>query len=1122
MLKYSLSILLTTFIFFSCQQKQADGPSTFELLRKDYTGINFQNELKPSLAINGLNYMYFFNGGGVAAGDFNNDGLTDLYFTSNMGENQLYLNQGSLKFKNVTEQAGVGCLEAAMEGDGMSTKWSTGASVVDINNDGMLDIYVSQVSNFLNLTSKNHLFVCQRIENGVPVYEDQAVRYGLDLEGFSTQAAFFDYDLDGDLDMYQLKHSVHANGTFGQKKSFEGTQHPLSGDKLLRNDGDKYTDVTATAGIKSTVIGYGLGIVTGDVNLDGWPDIYIGNDFHENDYLYINQGDGTFKESLTAGINHTSQFSMGVDMGDIDNDGWSELFSLDMLPEDPYILKSSLGEDEYGLYQFKLTYGYHNQYARNTLQKNNGDATGTGRTPTFSEVGMFAGVHATDWSWATLFMDFDNDGLKDLFISNGIERRMNDIDYANFRLNDDIRYKQGSNNLEEKDLVVVERMPQIKLPNKFFKNQGALRFQDLEKQVSGAETSYSNGAIYADLDNDGDLDVVVNNLKDEPFVYKNLENDQPVPEKNYLSLQLTGSPENRSAIGARAIAFKQGQRLSFEHFPVRGYQSSALTNFHLGLGDAATLDSILLIWPDRTYQQVPVNQLNQVMKMVWKAGLPTFDFKRLQAPATLPFTFTEISESKGLNFQHIENPFVEFNREGLIPHMVSREGPALAIGDANGDGLEDIFFGSSKRNPSALFFQRKDGSFFEQTTTAIRTDSVFEDVDAVFVDLDNDGDQDLAVAAGGNEYRDDNEPMRQRMYLNDGKGNFTRQDINGVFMTASCVLPADFNQDGLIDLFFGGRAKPWNYGVTPRSYLLLNKGGGQFEDVTDKIGGGLAEAGLVKNGAWADMDGDGDQDLLLALEWDAPTIYLNNQGSFSKKVLNDMTGWWNFMFPYDFDGDGDLDILAGNLGDNNKFRPTPEQPVRMYVNDFDANNQIEQIVTYYVKGREVPFANYDEITKQMPSLKKKYLLAANFAKSNLSEWFGKEMLARSEIRQANTFKSMYFENTGKGLEFKAHTLPDVLQFSPILAYALCDADRDGRQEVLLAGNMYESNIEMGRYDANYGNVLKIGSGGQMEALPLGNLRLRGQVRRIEAIKTGGKTVYVFARNDDKALLISPE
>lgn len=1123
MLKHSFSILFITLIAISCKQEPT-GKAAFELLRKDVTGLEFKNTLVSTLEFNPLTYMYYFNGGGVASGDFNNDGLADLFFTNNMGENKLFVNQGNLKFKDVTEKAGVAGTTVALEGGTPAPKWTSGASVVDINNDGMLDLYISQVGDYRSIKGQNHLYVCKSIQDGVPVYEDESIPYGLDLVGFGTQAAFLDYDMDGDLDMYQLNHSVHANGTFGQKKDFEGTQHPLSGDKLMRNDGGKFTDVTLAAGIKSTVIGYGLGIVTGDVNMDGWPDIYIGNDFHEDDYLYINQQDGTFKEVQKEAIRHTSQFSMGVDIADLNNDGWSEIISLDMLPEDPYILKSSLGEDDYGLYHFKLTYGYGNQYARNTLQKSNGNPAGPGKAPTFSEVGMFAGVHATDWSWASLFLDFDNDGNKDLFISNGIERRMNDIDYANFRMGDeDLRFKQGSNHLEEKDLSVIEKMPQIKLPNKFFHNAGGFKFQDMETNIKGAVPTFSNGAVYVDLDNDGDLDVVVNNQEDEPFVYKNLQSNGEKTTNSYLSLKLKGSAQNLQAVGARAIIFKKdGEKLVYEHFPVRGFQSSALTRLHLGLGDAAGLDSILLIWPDRTYQQVPLSPLNQIVELSWKAGLPLFDFKKFSAPKPNRYNFSDVTTKTGLGYVHEENPFVEFNREGLIPHMVSSEGPALAVGDLNGDGLEDVFFGSCKRRPSAIYLQKKDGTFAQNTPDVIKQDSIFEDVDAVIVDLDNDGDQDLVVAAGGNEYRDQDIPMQQRWYVNDGKGGFTRKNFDGLFMTASCVLPADFNKDGLLDLYIGARAKPWNYGVTPASYLLLNKGNGNFEDVTDKIGGGLRDAGLVKNGAWADMDADGDPDLVLAIEWEPPTIFVNDNGNFKKQVLNDMSGWWNFMLPYDFDGDGDLDLLAGNLGENNKFHASPEQPLRLYVADFDDNKQVEQVMTYYIKGREVPFANYDELTKQLPYLKKKYLLAKNFAKATLPDLFGADKLEKSIHRSVNTLQSMYFENTGKGFQFTPHKLPDELQYSTLNAYTLQDLNKDGKMEVLLGGNFFQSNIEMGRYDANYGNVLSIGQGGKMDLYSLGDLRIKGEVRRMEPVKAGGKTAFILARNNEQAVIIEQQ
>ncbi len=1158
MFKYALLIILC--LSFACNRIE-QAPPLFQLLRKDATGLEFENVLRQSSEFNVFNYMYFFNGGGVGAGDFNNDGLVDLYFTNNMGPNKMFLNQGGLKFKDVTEQAGV----AGQDG------WTSGISVVDINNDGLLDLYVGQLGEYQSIKGRNQLFICKEIKDGIPVYEDEAIYYGLDLTGFSTQAVFFDYDLDGDLDMFQLNHTLHQNGTFGARKNFEGKIHPMAGDKLLRNDNGKFIDVTQQAGIHSTVIGYGLGVITGDVNNDGWPDLYIGNDFHENDYLYLNQGDGTFKDAMADAMMHTSQFSMGVDMADVNNDGWTDIISLDMLPEDPYILKTSLGEDAYNVFQYKIGLGYYYQYTRNNLQLNNGifnDKQNSTQPITnnqqpitniqFREIGLFSGIAATDWSWSPLFMDFDSDGYKDLFVSNGIPRRMNDIDYVKFQENRELGLKEGTaRDVKEEELAIVERMPKVKLPNKFYRNTGRLTFDDLTAQVKDDLPTFSNGAIYADLDNDGDLDVIVNNIEDEPFIYKNLfqENaatsvggdanrgkggsgdavvgvpankNESVPavdgipaNNSHLSFNFKGQPNNIHGIGTKVLIFKKnGERQVEEFYPVRGYQSSAHIPLHIGVGESEGIDSAVVIWPDRTCERVLDLKFNTTQTLTWRSGLPIFDFKILQKPAP-PYPFVDATAATGLNFIHIENPFVEFNRETLMPNMVSTEGPALAVGDVNGDGLEDVFFGSSKRERSALFLQTKDGKFVLKTPLAIAQDSVFEDVDAVFVDLENDGDLDLVIAAGGNEYRGQEEPMRQRAYLNDGRGNFTRTDpFPTLFMTASCVLAADFDGDGLTDFFFGGRAIPWKYGLTPNSYLLKNMGGGKFDDVTQKLAPGLQEAGLVKNGTWTDIDGDGDLDLLLAMEWEPLTVFLNNGGRFEKKQLETGAGWWNFALAHDFDGDGDVDILAGNTGKNCRLQPTMKEPIRLYVSDFDNNGQTETILTYYLKGREIPFANHEEMMKALPVLKKKYLFSKDFAQASLPDLLGKENLAKAVLRQADNFESTYFENTGN-LTFKAHPLPDVLQFSTLNAAALHDLNGDGKQEVILGGNFYDCNIEMGRYDANFGNVLSIGAAGEMEVFPLGGLTVKGQVRRIRPVKIGGEILFVLARNNMEAVVVQP-
>ena len=1106
MFKYTYSIVLLAGLLFGCNRTRQT-PPLFQLLRKDATGLEFANELRQSSAFNVFNYMYFFNGGGVGAGDFNNDGLVDLYFTNNMGPNKMFLNQGGLKFKDVTEEAGV----AGMDG------WTTGISIVDINNDSLLDLYVGQLGDYQGIKGRNQLFVCKGIENGVPRYEDEAIYYNLDLTGFSTQAAFFDFDLDGDLDVFQLNHTLHQNGTFGPRKNFEGKPHPMAGDKLLRNDNGKYVDVTTKANIHNTVIGYGLGIATGDLNNDGWPDIYIGNDFHENDYFYLNQGDGTFRDAMADAMMHTSQFSMGVDIADVNNDGWSDLISLDMLPEDPYILKSSLGEDAYNVFQYKIGLGYYYQYTRNNLQLNNGDGH-------FSEIGLFAGVAATDWSWTPLFMDFDCDGRKDLFVSNGIPRRMNDIDYVKFQESRELELKEGTTrHVEEGELAIVDKMPKVKLPNKLFRNAGRLRFDDVSEQVAGSVPTFSNGAIHADFDNDGDLDVVVNNIEDEPFIYKNLLRENTGTAAAFLSFTFQGQAGNLHGIGTKILVFrKNGEIQTEEFYPVRGYQSSAHTPLYTGVGDANEIDSVLVVWPDRSFARVTGLTFNTTRIIQWKPGLPAFDFRTIQRKKAAPHAFSDATAETGLDFKHTENLFVEFNRETLIPNMVSSEGPALAVGDVNGDGLEDVFFGSSKRERSALYIQTKTGTFVPKTPAAIGQDSVFEDVDAVFADLENDGDLDLVIAAGGNEFRGKEEPMKQRAYLNDGKGNFTRTDpFPELFMTASCVLPADFNGDGLTDFFFGGRAIPWKYGLTPNSYLMQNMGAGKFMEVSQSAAPGLQDAGLVKNGAWTDLDGDGDQDLLLAMEWEPLTVFLNNGGKLEKKQLVTGSGWWNFVLPYDFDGDGDVDILAGNTGKNSRLQPSGQEPVRLFVSDFDNNGQTETILTYFLKGREIPFANHEEMIKALPVLKKKYLFSKDYAKATIPELFGKEALAKAVQRSADNFTSTYFENTGN-LSFKSHPLPDALQFSTLNAAALLDLDGDGKKEVLLGGNFYDCNIEMGRYDADYGHVLTISKDGKMDVFPLGAVRIKGQVRRIEPLRAGNKTYCLFARNNLGAVVLKPE
>lgn len=1103
-LKYFTAFFALVTVFFSACKQEPKGPVPFQLLRSDQTGLHFDNALTQSSAFNVFNYMYFYNGGGVAAGDFNQDGRIDLYFSSNMGPNRLFLNEGKLKFKDVTDAAGV----AGMPG------WTTGVSVVDINNDGLLDIYTGQLGEYQGVTGKNQLFICKKIENGIPVFQDEAALYQLDLTGFSTQATFVDFDLDGDLDVFQLNHTIHQNGTFGPRANFLGKQHPLAGDRLLRNDTPeggqpKFTDISKEAGIQSTVIGYGLGIATGDVNNDGFPDIYIGNDFHENDYLYLNNGNGTFTESLTSAMMHTSQFSMGVDIVDINNDGWQDIYSLDMLPDDPYILKSSLGEDSYDIFHHKIDLGYFYQYTRNNLQLNNGDGS-------FSEIGLYAGIAATDWSWSPLFFDIDDDGFQDLFVSNGIPRRMNDIDYLRFQENRELQLEGDKRTVKSQELSIVEKMPRVKLPNRLFRNRGNLQFDDLTNQIGGQLPSFSNGAACADLDNDGDIDIVTNNIEDQPFIYENRENKAG----KYLKFNFDGPPKNRHGIGARVLVYKKnGSIENAFFFPVKGFQSSAHVPLHIGVGDPASLDSVVVIWPDRGCQRLAHLAFDTLTAVKWVASLPKFDFKTLQSPHKTPFAFTDVTARTGLQFTHKENPFVEFNRERLMPNMVSTEGPAAAVGDINGDGLDDLFLGSSKREQSAVFVQNKQGKFTKLSVPALAADSVFEDVAAVWADIESDGDLDLVIAAGGNEFRGKEEPLKQRVYRNDGHGAFTRIDpFPNLFMTASAVVAADFNKDGQVDFFFAGRALPWHYGRTPDSHLMMNRGNGAFEDATERLAPELGGAGLIKNAVAADMDGDGDPDLLLAMEWGPVTLFVNDNGKLVKHALPSGDGWWNTAQPVDMDGDGDLDIIAGNTGKNCRFKPTKAHPVRLYVQDFDKNGEDETLVTYYLGGREIPFANFDELVKTMPILKKKYLYSKDFAKASLSEIFGEKSLKEALIRQADCFESIYLENTPSG--FQARPLPENLQWSTMEAVLPADLNGDGKMEALIGGNFYDCNIEMGRYDASYGQVLSADAEGKPTRVSsLGDVRVKGQTRRILPVRIGGKQAYLWVRNNDSAVIL---
>jgi enediyne biosynthesis protein E4 len=1077
----------------------------FKILEPEQTGINFSNDLSVNLDINIFKYMYYYNGSGVGVGDFNNDGLQDIFFSGNRVPHKLYLNKGNLKFEDITDKAGLTDFK----------DWETGVSVVDINQDGLLDIYVSVLGNYMQFKSHNKLFINKGIRQGdtegVVVFEEKSAEYGLNLVGFGTQAAFFDYDLDGDLDMFQLNHSLHNNGTFGPRAAFQGQSHPLAGDRFFKNDNGKYNDITKTVGIFSNALGYGLGLAIGDINLDGYPDMYIGNDFHENDYLYINQKNGTFKEQITDYIMHTSTFSMGVDIGDLNNDGWNDLMSLDMQPFDPVILKASEGEDAFGIYNFKRNYGYNHQYARNALQINNGNGT-------MSEVAMYSGVHATDWSWATLFFDYDNDGNKDIFVSNGIPKRMNDIDYIKFASNDDFQTKIVTEKLTDKDLDIVRNIPEIKLRNKLFKSAGNLRYKDQETAILNNKKSYSNGAAYADFDNDGDLDIVTTNINDKAFIYENIAKK----DENHaqLTLQLRGGEKNKTAIGSKIIVYKKDTTLVYEKYPVRGFQSSMETPLNAGVGNPEAIDSIALIWWDGTFQKIDKATINwkSVNNFTYKKGLQKFDYQIFKNKKNKNLKKIEdITDKVKLNFKHTENNFVELDREPLIPHLTSTEGPALAVGDLNGDGLDDVFVGNAKWEKAGMFFQSSTGNFNKINCPALELDSVYEDIEALIVDVDNDKDNDLIVGTGGNEFYNTDERQQSRVYLNNGKGNFQRlpDAFKGNFTTVSTLQPCDFNGDGYIDLFMGARSVVWGYGETPRSYLLQNDGKGHFTDVTPQYNSELATIGMVKYSQWLDFDKDGDQDLLVAVEWDGIYIFLKENTGFKKIKITDKKGWWNFAFPHDFDNDGDIDFIAGNLGQNTRLKSSEKEPVKMYYNDFDDNGKKEQILTYFIQGQEHCFATIADLQRQMPILKKKILFARKFATMSLEEIFTAEKLKNAKKYEANYFDNAVIINKGNG-QFETVSLPDLAQLTSYKTAQVIDANNDNLPDVLLYGNFYGNNIQLGRYDADFGKILINKGNCQFEVVPTEGVVVKGEVRKMLPlkIKNISKSSYILGINNE--------